>query len=236
MKKTVVLILLVLSAQGYSQFAKSMFSKDPIINLENWQKQRLYFGYYLGFNSFDFKFDYKEVTEDIQVKKTTGFNVGVVADLRLQEYVNLRFEPGLYYTKRDLHFSGVGNSESDYLREVNSTYIHFPLLLKFSALRTGNIRPYLTGGLSTTLNLSSNSKSKDDNFEGTFRTKSWSSAYEIGFGIDIFSEYFIFSPSIRGMFGITDELVRDNPGQPSPWTDNIDSMKSRAILINFTFH
>jgi hypothetical protein len=236
MKKTVVLILLVLSTQGYSQFAKSMFSKDPIINLENWQKQRLYFGYYLGFNSFDFKFDYKEVAEDIQVKKTTGFNVGVVADLRLHEYVNLRFEPGLYYTKRDLYFSGVGNNENDYLREVNSTYIHFPLLLKFSALRTGNIRPYLTGGLSTTLNLSSNSKSKDDNFEGTFRTKSWSSAYEIGFGIDIFSEYFIFSPSIRGMFGITDELIRDNPGQASPWTDNIDSMKSRAILINFTFH
>src|SRR5699024_8332616 len=109
-------------------------------------------------------------------------------------------------------------------------------LLKFSALRTGNIRPYLTGGFSTTLNLSSNSKSKDDNFEGTFRVKPWSSAYEIGFGIDIFSEYFIFSPSIRGMFGITDELIRDNPGQASPWTDNIDSMKSRAILINFTFH
>ena len=239
MKKTVVLILLVLSAQGHSQFAKSMFSKDPIINLENWQKQRLYFGYYLGFNSFDFKFDYKNVVQqDIQVKKTTGFNVGVVADLRLQEYLNLRFEPGLYYTKRNLYFPNF-TSESDYLREVNSTYIHFPLLLKFSALRTGNIRPYLTGGLSTTLNLSSNSKSKDDNFEGKFRVKPWTTAYEIGFGIDIFSEYFIFSPSIRGMFGLSDELIRDNktPENPnSPWTDNIDSMKSRAILINFTFH
>jgi len=97
----------------------------------------------------------------------------------------------------------------------------------------------LTGGLSTTLNLSSNSKSKDDNFEGKFRVKPWTSAYEIGFGIDIFSEYFIFSPSIRGMFGISDELIRDNKtaqNPNSPWTDNIDSMKSRAILINFTFH
>ncbi|MCD0468277.1 porin family protein [Flavobacterium sp. JAS] len=238
MKKIVILILLVLlSTKGYSQFAKSMFSKDPIINLENWQKQRLYFGYYLGFNSFDFKFDYKTPPEqDIQVKKTTGFNVGVVADLRLQEYINLRFEPGLYYTKRDLYYPNFA-SEKDFLREVNSTYIHFPLLLKFSALRTGNIRPYLVGGMSTTLNLSSNAKSKDDNFEGKFRTKQWSAAYELGFGIDIFSEYFIFSPSIRGMFGITDELIRDNPANgPSPWTGNIDSMKSRAILINFTFH
>lgn len=235
MKKTVILILLIFSTKGYSQFGKSMFSKDPIINLENWQKQRLYFGYYLGFNSFDFKFDYKEVVQqDIQVKKTTGFNVGVVADLRLQEYLNLRFEPGLYYTKRDLYYPNF-TSETDYLREVSSTYIHFPLLLKFSALRTGNIRPFLVGGLSTTLNLSSNSKSKDDNFEQKFRVKQWSSAYELGFGVDFFSEYFIFSPSIRGVFGITDELIRDTKS-PSPWTDNIDSMKSRAILINFTFH
>lgn len=238
MKKTVILLLLVLTTKGYSQFAKNMFSKDPIINLENWQKQRLYFGYYLGFNSFDFKFDCENVVEqDIQVKKTTGFNVGVVADLRLQEYINLRFEPGLYYTKRDLYFPGVGELEKDYLREVNSTYIHFPLLLKFSSLRTGNIRPYLVGGMSTTLNLSSNSKSKDDNFQQKFRVKQWTTAYELGFGIDFFTEYFIFSPSVRGMFGIGDELIRDNPANgASPWTDNIDSMKSRAILINFTFH
>ncbi|TDW49768.1 putative protein-translocating porin PorT [Flavobacterium sp. 270] len=237
MKKIVILLLLVLTTNGYSQFAKNMFSKDPIINLENWQKQRLYFGYYLGFNSFDFKFDYKAPpTEDIQVKKTTGFNVGVVADLRLQEYINLRFEPGLYYTKRDLYFPNF-TSENDYFREVNSTYIHFPLLLKFSALRTGNIRPYLVGGMSTTLNLSSNAKSQDDNFQQKFRVKQWTAAYELGFGVDLFTEYFIFSPSIRGMFGISDELIRDNPANgPSPWTDNIDSMKSRAILINFTFH
>ncbi|OXA92898.1 type IX secretion/gliding motility protein PorT/SprT [Flavobacterium hercynium] len=235
MKKTVILILLVVTTQGYSQFAKSMFSKDPIINLENWQKQRVYFGFYLGFNSFDFKFDYKNVmNQDIQVKKTTGFNVGIVGDLRLQEYINLRFEPGLYYTKRDLYYPNF-TSQNDVLREVNSTYIHFPLLLKFSALRTGNIRPYLVGGLSTTLNLSSNSKSDDDNSQQKFRVKPWTNAYEVGFGVDIFSEYFIFSPSIRGMFGIGDELIRDNDPN-SPWTGNIDSMKSRAILINFTFH
>jgi hypothetical protein len=127
---------------------------------------------------------------------------------------------------------------SDKLREVNSTYIHFPLLLKFSSMRTGNIRPYLVGGISTTLNLSSNSKSKDDNFEQKFRVKSWTNSYELGFGIDLFSEYFIFSPSIRGVFGLSDELIRDNNDHPngSPWTDNIESLKSRAILINFTFH
>jgi hypothetical protein len=239
MKKIVVLILFAFSFKGNAQYSHGIFSKDPIINLENFQQQRVYFGFYLGFNSYDFKLDYKEVTSDVQVKKTTGFNVGVVADLKLQEYINLRFEPGLYVTKRDLYypesyFDHIPNS-SEKLREVNSTYIHFPLLLKFSSQRTGNVRPYLLGGASATLNLSSNSKSKDDNSENKFRVKPWTTNYEIGFGIDIFSEYFIFSPSIRGVFGLSDELIRDNDPN-SPWTGNIESLKTRAVFINFTFH
>jgi hypothetical protein len=57
----------------------------------------------------------------------------------------------------------------------------------------------------------------------------------MGLGIDIYSEYFIFSPSIRGVFGINDELIRDNDPN-SPWTSNIESLKTRAVFINFTFH
>lgn len=239
MRKIVVLILLALSLKGQAQNPNKLFGRDPIINLENFQKQKLYFGFYLGLNSYDFKIDYKTVGEDIQTKKSTGFNVGLVADLKLQEYIRLRFEPGLHYTKRDLQYPAsyfpTTPTRSDMLREVNSTYLHFPLLLKFLSLRTGNVRPYLLGGVSATLNLSSNSKSIDDNYEERFRVKPWTTNYELGFGIDVFSEYFIFSPSIRGVFGINDELIRDKDPN-SPWTGNIESMKSRGVFINFTFH
>jgi hypothetical protein len=238
MKKIIVLILLTIAIKGNAQNSDGIFSKDPIINLENWQKKTIYFGFFLGFNSYDFKIDYKKVVAtDIQTDNTVGFNVGLVTNLRLMEYLDLRFEPGLYYGSRTLHYTPnpLFNDPSDLLREVSSTYVNFPLLLKFSSLRTGNIRPYLLGGLSANLNLSSNAKSLDDNYEDRFRVKSWTTNYELGFGIDIFSEYFIFSPSIRGQFGLTDELIRDkNPN--SPWTGNIDSMKSRGFLINFTFH
>jgi hypothetical protein len=243
MKKAIFFLLIVFTTTTHAQFTQSIFSKNPVIHLETWQKQNIYFGFFLGFNSYDFKFNYKaNVTEDIQVQKTTGFNVGLVADVRLQEYFNLRFEPGLYYTKRilsypDSYFVNFTTPVKTYdkTREVNSTYIHLPLLLKFSALRTGNIRPYLLGGVSTTLNLSSNSKSKDDNLEQRFRVKAWSPNYELGLGIDIFSEYFIFSPSVRGVFGLKDELIQDNDPN-SPWTSNIESMRTRGLFINFTFH
>ena len=58
--------------------------------------------------------------------------------------------------------------------------------------------------------------------------------YELGFGIDFYLEWFNFSPSIRGVFAINDELVRDDDPS-SPWTGNINFMKTSGILINFTF-
>ncbi len=214
---------------------KGIFSKDPIINLENFDKQRVYFGYFLGFNTYDFKIDYINTpNKDILVNSTTGFNVGVVADLRLQEYINLRFEPGLYYAQRNLTYSNF-TRQIDAEREIRSTIIDFPLLLKFSSKRVGNVRPYLVGGVSATLNLASNSKSVDDNYQQKFRLKPWTQNYELGFGVDLYLEYFKFSPSIRGIFGLNDELIRDN-NPDSPWTGNIASMKSRGVFVNFTFH
>lgn len=233
MKKILFLFSLI-SFATHAQFSKSMFSKDPIINLENFDKQRIYWGYFLGFNNYDFKVDYKTLGNDINVVGNTGFNVGLVGALRLHNHFELRFEPGLYYASRTLTYQGF-TSDVDALREVRATYIDFPILLKFSSVRTGNVRPYLVGGVSTTLNLSSNSKSKDDNLQQKFRVKPWTQNYQLGFGVDLYFEYFKFSPSIRGVFGFNDELIRDNDPN-SPWTGNIESMKTRAVLINFTFH
>ena len=235
MKKLLLYILLLSGLYSHAQFATNIFGRDPIIHLENFDKQRLHWGYFLGFNSYDFKFDYiNDPGTDIEVKSNTGFNVGLVGNLRLFEYLDLRFEPGLYYTQRNLTFPGF-EDQYDALREVKSTYIHFPLLLKFSSKRTGNVRPYLVGGFSKSLNLSSFSNAQEDNSAHTFRMKKWTTNYEVGFGIDLYLEFFKFSPSIRGVFGMDDELIRDADPN-SPWTGNVGSMKTRAVFINFTFH
>ncbi|MEZ7516322.1 type IX secretion/gliding motility protein PorT/SprT [Flavobacterium frigidarium] len=238
MKKIFLLILLSFFLKGNAQYNKSIFGKNPIINLENFQSQPIHFGFYLGTNLFDYKIDYKEPpVQEIQTLKSTGFNVGIIGDLRLQEYLHLRFEPGLYYSKREFvnpdATTSFGNS-----RELIGTYIHLPLLVKFSALRAGNVRPYLEGGFSGMLNLSSNQNASDlAASEERLRLRQWTFNYELGVGIDIFTEYFIFSPSVRGVFGIGDELIHyDGPGGPGQFTNNIDSIKNRAILLNFTFH
>ena len=228
MKKLILLIILASSLQIQAQFGK-----DPIINLENWDKQRVYWGYYLGMSYYDFKFEYKNAGKDILVDNGIGFNVGLIGNLRLTESFDLRFEPGLTFNQRNLTFPDFPN-ENDALREVKSTYLHFPLLLKFSANRTGNIRPFIIGGVSTALNLSSNVNNKQDNSNNVFRMAKWTNFYEIGLGIDVYLEYFKFTPSLRGVFSFNDELIRDNDPN-SPWTGNVGSMKTRGIFLNFTF-
>ncbi len=235
MKKFFIFILLLIGLTSHAQPGTSVFGRDPIIHLENFDKQRIHWGYFLGFNSYDFKFDYKNNPgKDIKVKGTTGFNVGLVGNLRLFEYLDLRFEPGLYYTQRDLTYLQDGLVDNE--RQVKSTYIHFPLLLKFSSKRTGNVRPYLLGGVSRSWNMGSNEDAQDDNVTGgNFRMKTWTNNYELGFGVDLYFEYFKFSPSIRGVFSFDDEIIRDTDPN-SPYTGNVGSMKTRGVFVNFTFH
>jgi hypothetical protein len=211
----------------------SQFNEDPIINLENEDKAFLNWGYFLGFNQYDFKFEYKNNDEDILVDKSLGFNVGLIGEMRLNEFLDLRFEPGLFYSQRILGFPGF-SEQNDAIRQLKSTYINFPLLLKVSTRRLGNWKPYVVGGFYGSLNLGSNEDSLEDNSSGTFRLKQQVYGYELGFGIDFYTEYFKFSPSIRGVFALSDELVPDADPN-SPWTGNIETLKTRGIFVNFTF-
>ena len=154
-----------------NQTAIGQFGGDPILNLQNEDKKFLNWGYYLGFNQYDFQFEYKDdIGRDILVDKSFGFNVGLIGELRINEFLDARFEPGLLYTSRTLGFPGF-TSAVDAIREVQSTYIRFPLLLKASTRRIGNWRPFIVGGVYTSINLGSNEDSLDDNSTGQFRMK-----------------------------------------------------------------
>jgi len=239
MKKLFFLLLVVLFSQNTHA---QLFNKERIANDASGGKgdidnQFLTWGYFLGFNNYDFKFEYidqdTDQTTEVLVEREAGFNVGLVGDMKINKYINLRLEPGLYYTSRNLRFPNL-EEEKDFLREVKSTYIHVPLLVKFSTKRLNNIKPFIVGGISTSLNLSSNQDNPEDNEQGRFRTTKYTHYYEVGFGIDFYLFYFKFTPSIRGVFAINDELVRDDDPN-SPWTGNISSMTSRGVFINFTF-
>ena len=234
MKKLFIVLAILIFVQSANA---QLFNKERLANIENFDQKKISWGYFLGYNSFDYKFKYREDNPDenvdVQVTGEGGFNVGLIGDVRISDYINIRLEPGLSFTKRNLVFPGF-EEEKDYLREVKSTYIHIPLLVKVSTKRLNNFKPFVVGGFSTSFNLSSNEEHPEDNASGQFRSISNSLNYELGFGIDFYLFFFKFTPSIRGVFSLSDELVRD-ANSNSPWTGNIESMSSRGMFINFTF-
>lgn len=233
------LILFTIQTSSAQLFKKEKVTYDANSGRGSTDNDLLTWGYFLGINNYDFNFDYNEDLRDIYVKRSPGFDVGLIGNLRINEFLDLRLEPGLIITTRELYYSqqyfqNLTIKSTDLVREVKSTYIHVPLLLKVSTKRVNNFKPFIVGGVSTALNLSSNETNPNDNANGQFRTTKNNLFYELGFGIDFYLEYFKFTPSIRGLFGINDELVRDeNPD--SPWTSNVNSMKTRGVFINFTF-
>ena len=221
------LSLFLLSISIYSQR-----NNTKISNLQNFDQKKIHFGYYIGLNNYNYKLDYlnnPNSDERINIENSFGFSVGLIGDLKLRKNLNLRFEPGLKTNKLNVLYP------NDEEREIKSTYIQLPLLLKYSAKRYNNIRPYVLGGLSTSFNLSSNQDNPQDNVSNVFRVKTNTFYYELGFGIDFYLQYFKFSPSIRGVFSLKNELIPDNTST-SIYTGNIDKMSARAIFINFSFH
>ncbi len=221
------LFLLTLSA-----FAQ----RERVENLPNFDKKFIHYGFYLGLNTNGFKIAYKPssfLNAEVEVTSDVGFNVGLIGDLRLHDNVNLRFEPGLVSNTKTLRFKHIAN-ETQGTREVGNTYLHLPFIFKFSTNRLNNIRPYVLGGASFDFNFSSNEKNQDDNFSGQFRQTSNSFMYELGIGIDLYLPYFKFSPSIRGVFAINNEIKYDNRG-PSQWTDPIDFFGTRGIFLHLSF-
>ena len=224
--------LLFLSLFFLSTSIYSQRNNTKISNLQNFDQKKIHFGYYIGLNNYNYKLDYlnnPNSDERINIENSFGFSVGLIGDLKLRKNLNLRFEPGLKTNKLNVLYP------NDEERKIKSTYIQLPLLLKYSAKRYNNIRPYVLGGLSTSFNLSSNQDNPQDNASNVFRVKTNTFYYELGFGIDFYLQYFKFSPSIRGVFSLKDELIPDNTST-SIYTGNIDKMSTRAIFINFSFH
>ena len=231
MRKKVILVFLLFS------ICTSFFAqRERVENLPTFDKRKIHYGFYLGVNQNDFKLNLRNSAiqnANITVEPSSGFNVGLIADLRLHKNLNLRLEPGLITNSKNIYFNHI-STQRDSVREVSSTFLHVPLVLKFSTDRYKNIRPYLLAGVSYDYNFSSNEKNQDDNSAGQFRMQTHNFMYEVGIGIDIYLYFFKFSPSIRGVFAMNNEIKYDDDPN-SQWTAPVNFMGTRGIFLNFAF-
>ena len=229
-KKYLILIIITISFSANAQ-KRGFFSRFE--NLQTFDQKTFSFGYSIGIVQYDFKTDFKVPYEHLEVKGRQGFTVGILGNYNFNKNISFRFEPNIAFGSRELTFKNLIN-DSERNREVKSTYLNFPVFIKFKANRHINMRPYLAGGAGFAYNLSANEKNPDDNSRNVFRMFEKTYFYEIAFGVEFYTGFFKVTPSIHGVFNLKNEVIPDKDVN-SPWTSNIYKMSTRAVFFKLVF-
>lgn len=209
-------------------------------NLLKYDKQLLHFGFLIGYNQFDFQINPKSDLSEydslmiINTAALSGFNLGIVTNLRLGKYFDLRFIPGLSFGDRIVNYTiqYPNNVQLVTRKNIESVYLDLPLLVKFKSSRMHNVRAYVVTGMQYSLDLISAAKKKSKS-KNEIVLKLYPSDFQaqVGVGVDFYLTYFKFSTELKMSFGINNLLVKEE----NLYSHSIHSLKSKILQISFLF-
>ena len=177
----------------------------------------------------------------LESKESFGFTIGIVSNLRLGEYFDLRFIPDLAFGERDLIYQ-IEYDDQNYAgftpdtivsdKKIYSTLVEFPVQIKYKAMRIRNSRVYVLAGIKYTLDLAKESKKMADEAENKHVKISMNDLMaEGGVGFDFYTTYFKFGIELKMGYGFKDILERED----NIYTDSIEELKSKMFQFSFTF-
>jgi hypothetical protein len=207
---------------------------------ESWYDDKpIHFGFSLGLNTMDFNITpsqtflakdslYPEVS-----KLNPGINIQIVSNLNLAKHFDIRFLPGVSFGQRVIRYYK-NKVLYDDKQKLESSFLEFPLLLKYKGDRLNNVRPYIIGGLNYRYDLAGK-KEYDDLKKIYLRIKRPDLYYEAGAGLDFYLPYFKLSMEIKMSNGFGDIIVRDETSQQPQYLHAVEKMKSQIWVLSFHF-
>jgi hypothetical protein len=228
----IFLLLFIITTNALAQ------QRIRVQNLHAYDLKTIRFGFILGVNQMDFsvKRDRKLPDPDPVLYFNSlpewGFHIGIVSDLRLADNFNLRYVPTLSFGDRLLQYSVLKNDGTvgQYNKRIESTFLEFPLSLKFKSKRMTNTRAYLIGGPKYSIDLASLSKKKSED-DDIVKLKRDDFTMELGVGFDFYLEYFKFGIEIKMAYGLNDVIYRE----PNMFNDVVKKINSKIFYLTFTF-
>ncbi len=221
-------------------FMPGMYAqKAKVKNDPAYDKKPLHFGFTVGLNTMDFgvavsKSAYLDTTLFVDVPSLRpGFNINIVSNLRLNDYFDLRFLPGIGFGQRNLVYYH-DRKKVGIEQKIESSFLEFPLVVKYKATRINNFRPYLLGGVDYRIDLAAR-KEYDPEEDLYLRLRRSDIYYEVGFGIDFYLKYFKFSTEVKLATGVRDILVDDPNSQYPEYAQAIGRMRSNLLILSFHF-
>ena len=235
-----VLPLCLLLLTGAAQ-AQEYSSARRAPNLPAYDFKRLHFGFILGINHADFA--HKSVSnlnpfDSIMVIGSTpssGFDVGIVSDLRLGNYFNLRFIPQISLIDRtvDYHVRIKGLDMTETHKKIESVNLDLPLLLKMKSSRMHNCRVYVVGGGQLSIDLASQAKKYDKKNPENIVLKLNRVEFQTqaGVGLDLYANLFKCSIEAKMSYGMYDMLKHED----NVYTNSAEYLKSKIFHLSILF-
>ena len=228
-------LLLSCAGTGAAQQRNDKLLNRPYADLRRW-----HLGFSVGMHTLDLSFTHNGFTTDNgetwfmeQPDFSPGFCVNGLLDVRLNDYFNVRFTPGMYFGNRVVKMHDTTN-DAWQQQNIKSNYVVIPVDLKFSATRYHNVRPYLVGGMMGVFDVS---KKRPREF---LRLKSTDFMLTAGFGCDIYLPYFKLCPEIKFCFGLSDILKHERPDfEDDPdgmkFTNSLKKATTQMVVLSFYF-
>ncbi|MFA8450476.1 MAG: porin family protein [Bacteroidales bacterium] len=258
----ILVLLFFVSSKGFSQ------RRRTVENLSYYDQQTLHYGFILGLNQMTFHVKPKDniafktyqfdpvlapdITYDslnvygVESNPIPSFTVGIVGNLRLGEYFDLRLVPSLSLGERQIkynvlvHYKGESRLET-IKKRIPSVLVDIPLHLKYKSKRYNNMRGYVLAGPRLSLDLSSKSKAQKLNDNAAPSIVKNDLMMEFGVGFDFYTTYFKFGTEIKMSYGLTNIINHVVPEQNNInnteilYTNVIDKVNSKIFQISFTF-
>jgi hypothetical protein len=226
LKNLLIALFCVLGAsEGYTQ--------TRILNMEDHDSKAYYFGLTFGINQSRHRIKYADAFANtdtfmsIQPGWGSGFNLGIMGNLRLNSFVDLRLIPSISFAEKRLKYNQPQKPDVMEDKGIESIYIHLPLQLKFKSDRIHNFRFYGLAGGKFDYDMAANANSrKKDEF---LKFKPIDLGYELGFGLEFYYPNFIFSPEIKLSEGLMNQIYID---RNLPLTNAIDQIRTRSIVFS----
>ena len=160
-----------------------------------------------------------------------GFSVGVIGDLFLNPYMNLRISPTIHFGDKTLCFIEQTSLEEK-LVSIRSNYLSVPLDVKISSMRLNNCRPYILGGVYGAIDMGRK--------KGTpILLKQIDYGLEFGVGCNFYLRFFRLAPELKFKFGLPDMLEKNRDDllieADKIYTNSLSKATTRMIILTFNF-
>jgi hypothetical protein len=226
----VILHVLLFLLPFYSRAQYSIYENDL-----KYANKPFHFGVTLGFNESNFKitldsaFIAQNKILNVKAVNGPGFNLGIISDLHLSKYFDLRFIPDLSFAEKDIDYT-LKDSTGIVVKKIQSVYLDFPVHIKYKSKPYKDMRLYIISGFKYSIDMQSNASARKA--ENLVKVNQMDYAFEYGMGIEFHLPLVIISPEIKVSYGLTNVLAQDNK---LIYSYIFQVLRARGILFSVHF-